>query len=375
MRLFLRMFIATVLLGGVFGGLWWFNNYRDQMIRQIFAPKDPPAVTVSTTPALSETWSRQIEAVGTLQAIQSVDVAPQVSGIISEIAFEPGQRVKKGDVLVRLDTNVEAADIRRLEAARRMNQLTFDRARQLNEKQFSSQASLDQAKASLEQAEAEIARVRALIEQKVIRAPFGGVLGVRSVNLGQYVGPGTKLVGLQSLDRLYANLTLPEQRLADVKVGYSVAIKVDTFRDREFAGRITTIDPQLDQANRMVLVQATVENADQLLRPGMFASAVIQLNREEQLVVVPKNALDFSLYGDSVYVVVEGTDAAGKPIKRVERRAVTVGDQRGGLVAVIKGLAAGDEVVTAGQVKLQNNVPVKVDNSIALRPATPEPTR
>jgi len=375
MRLFIRMFIAVVLLGGVFGGIWWFNNFRDGMIRQIFAPKDPPAVTVSTARALTETWPRQIEAVGTMQAIQSVDVAPQVSGIVSEIAFEPGQRVKKGDVLVRLDTNVEAADLKRLEAARRMNQLTFDRARQLNEKQFSSQAALDQAKAALDQSEAETARIRALNDQKILRAPFSGVLGVRHVNLGQYVGPGTKLVGLQSLDSLYANLSLPEQRLAEVKVGYSVSIKVDTFRDREFTGKITTIDPQLDQSNRMVLVQATVENADHLLRPGMFASAVISLNRAEQIVVVPKTAVDFSLYGDSVYVVVDSTDAKGQAMKRVERRAITAGDQRGGLVAVTKGIAAGDEVVTAGQVKLQNNVPVQVDNSIALRQGAAEPAR
>lgn len=375
MRLFIRLFIAAVLLGGVFGGLWWFNNFRDEMIRQAFAPKDPPPATVSTARALNETWQREVEAVGTLQAIQSVDVAPQVSGIVNEIAFEPGQKVKKGDVLVRLDVAVEAADIKRLEALRRMNQLTFERARQLNEKQFSSQAALDQAKATLEQSEAEMARIRALIDQKVVRAPFSGVLGVRYVNLGQYVGPGTKLVGLQQLDTLYANLTLPEKRLADVKVGHTVAIKVDTFRDREFTGRITTIDPQIDQLNRMVLVQATVDNPDQLLRPGMFANAVISLDRAEQFVAIPKTAIDFSLYGDSVYVVVDSTSADGKAIKRVERRPIVVGDQKGSLVAISKGVAAGDEVVTAGQVKLQNNVPVKVDNAIALKPGAAEPVR
>lgn len=370
-----RFVIAAILLGAVFGGLWWFNNFRDEMIRQAFAPKDPPPATVSTARAMQETWARQIEAVGTLQAIQSVDVAPQVSGIVNEIAFEPGQKVKKGDVLVRLDVAVENADIRRLEAMRRMNQLTFDRARQLNEKQFSSQAALDQAKAALDQSEAEVARIRALIDQKIVRAPFSGVLGVRYVNLGQYVGPGAKLVGLQQLDSLYANLTLPEKRLAEIKVGQSVAIRVDTFRDREFSGRITTIDPQIDQLNRMVLVQVTVDNPDQLLRPGMFASAVISLDKSEKLVAVPKTAIDFSLYGDSVYVVVDGTGADGKPVKRVERRAVTVGDQKGGLVAIARGVAAGDEVVTAGQVKLQNNVPVTVDNSIALKPGASEPLR
>ncbi|MCC7045667.1 MAG: efflux RND transporter periplasmic adaptor subunit [Alphaproteobacteria bacterium] len=370
-----RFVIAIILLGAVFGGIAWFNMFRDQMIRQAFVPKDPPPVTVSSARALTESWPRQIDAVGTMQAIQTVDVAPQVSGIVSEIAFEAGQRVKKGDVLVRLDVSVETADLKRLEAVRRMSQLTFDRARQLTEKQFSSQAALDQAKATLDTSEADMARVRALMEQKVIRAPFNGVLGVRLVNLGQYVGPGTKLVGLQQLDALFANLTLPEKRLADVKVGQTVTIRVDTFRDRDFTGKITTIDPQLDQANRMVLVQATVENPDQLLRPGMFANASISLDRVEQLVVVPKTAIDFSLYGDSVYVVVDGTDAAGAAIKRVERRPITVGDQKAGLVAITKGVRQGDEVVTAGQVKLQNNVPVLVDNSIALRQGAAEPLR
>lgn len=375
MRLFIRLLIAAVLLGGVFGGLWWFNNFRDEMIRQAFLPKDPPPATVSTARAMNETWQRQIEAVGTLQAIQSVDVAPQVSGIVNEIAFEAGQKVKKGDVLVRLDVAVEAADIKRLEAMRRMNQLTFDRARQLNEKQFSSQAALDQAKATLDTSEADMARIRALIDQKIIRAPFTGVLGVRYANLGQYVGPGTKLVGLQQLDSLFANLTLPEKRLAEVKVGQTVTIKVDTFRDREFTGRITTIDPLIDQLNRMVLVQVTVDNPEQLLRPGMFANAVISLDKAEQLVAIPKTAIDFSLYGDSVYVVVDSTAADGKAIKRVERRPIAVGDQKGGLVAISKGVAAGDEVVIAGQVKLQNNVPVTVDNAIALKPGAADPVR
>jgi multidrug efflux system membrane fusion protein len=160
-----------------------------------------------------------------------------------------------------------------------------------------------------------------------------------------------------------------------VKVGQTIAIKVDTFRDRDFTGRITTIDPQLDQANRMVLVQATAGNPEQLLRPGMFANATISLDHVERLVIVPKTAIDFSLYGDSVYLVVESAGADGKPIKRVERRSVSVGDQKGGLIAIVKGVQEGDEVVTAGQVKLQNNAPVLVDNSIALRQGAAEPVR
>jgi multidrug efflux system membrane fusion protein len=363
-----RFVVAGVLLALVFGGIVGFNMMRDRAIKQAFAPKEPPPATISTAPATLDLWPQHIEAVGTMQAIQSVDVAPQVSGIVVEILFEPGQRVNKGDVLVKLDDAVERADLKRLEAARWMAQTTFERQKQLVDKQYTSQANMDQARATLNQTDAETARVKALIDQKVIRAPFTGVLGVRHVNLGQYVGPGTKLVGLQSLERIWANLTVPERRLAETKVGQAVTVKVDAFKDRGFPGSITTIDPQLDQMNRTILVQATVDNAGLALRPGMFVNADISTGPGEQIVSVPKSAVDFSLYGDSVYVVQTATNAEGKPVRRVERRSVTLGPQAGDRVAVLKGVAAGDEVVTAGQIKLQNNQQVMVDNAIALRP-------
>ena len=367
-----RFVIAGALLILVFGGLVGFNMMRDQAIKQAFAPKEPPPVTVSTAPATLDQWPRRIDAVGTLQAIQSVAVAPQVSGIVVEIAFEPGQQVKKGDVLVRMDDAVERADLRRLEATRHMARLTFDRQKQLGEKQFSSQATIDQARATLDQTEADIARIRALIDQKTVRAPFAGVLGVREVNLGQYLSPGTKLVGLQSLDALFANLILPERRMADAKLGQTVTVRVDAYKDREFTGRLTTIDPQLDQANRTVLAQATVDNPGHVLKPGMFANARVELGIADEIVAIPKAAVDLSLYGDSVFVVNVSSDAQGKPVRRVERRPVTLGEQDGNRVAVVKGLKAGEEVVVAGQMKLQNNAPVLVDNAIAL---SPDPSR
>jgi multidrug efflux system membrane fusion protein len=364
-----RFIIAILTLGVVFGGIAWFNWFRDQMIKAAFAPKDPPPATVSTVRATPESWRRKIEAIGTLQAIHSVDVAPQISGIVREIQFEAGQRVNKGDVLVKLDDNVLQAELRRLEAAKNMSKLTYERQRQLSEKQFSAQATVDQAKATLDQNDADIARARALIDQKTIRAPFTGELGVRHVNLGQYVDPGTKLVGLQSLDALYANLTFPEQRMADLRIGQDVRIWVDAFKGREFMGKITTIDPQLDQNNRTVLVQATVPNPEKLLRPGMFLNGEVLLERKDDVVTVPKTAIDFSLYGDSVYVVTAGeTDANGNTVRRVERRAVTLGEQHGQRVAVT-GVKPDEEVVTAGQIKLRNNAPVVIDNTIALKPS------
>lgn len=370
-----RFIIAGVLLVLVFGGLAGFNMFRDQAIKQAFAPKEPPPATVSTAPATLDPWRRHIDAVGTLLAIQSVNVAPQVSGKVTEILFEPGQSVNQGDLLVRLDDAVERAELKRLEASLTMMKLTYERQKQLSERQFAAQSALDQAKMSLDQNEADIARIKALIGYKAVRAPFSGVLGVRLVNLGQYVDPGAKLVGLQKLDSLYANLILPEQKLAQLKLGQPVAVKVDTFKNREFKGRITTIDPQLDQSSRTVLVQATIDNSETLLKPGMFINAEISLEQTDEIVTVPKGAVDFSLYGDSIFVVSTATDAAGKAVRRAQRRPVTLGEQAGNRIAVLKGLDAGDEVVTAGQTKLQNNAPVMVDNSIALTPTAAQTVR
>jgi multidrug efflux system membrane fusion protein len=366
-----RFAITGVLLLIVFGGLVGFNLFRDQAIRKVFTSGQIPPVTVSTEAARSEDWPRVLDAVGSLQAIQSVDMAPQVSGIVGEIDFEAGQRVKKGDVLVRLDDSVERADLKRLEAARKMAQLTHERNVQLGTRQYTAQSSIDQSQATLEQADADIARIKAVMDQKVIRAPFAGVLGLRQVNLGQYVGPGTKLVGLEALDTIYANLTLPEQRVSELAVGQEVAVAVDAFKGRAFAGRITAIDPRLDPVNRTVMVQATVGNPELLLRPGMFVSATIRLGQVDRVVSVAKIAVDYSLYGDSVYVVVAGAAASpgDKPVMKAERHAVQLGGQRGDRIAVLRGIEAGAEVVIAGQMKLQNGFPVIVDNTIKLTPS------
>lgn len=364
-----RFVIAGVLLAVVFGGIVGFNIFRDNAIKKAFSTGFVPTVTVSATTATVEDWPRHVDAVGSLQAIQFVDVAPQVSGLVTAIDFEAGQRVKKGDVLVRIDDAVERADLKRLEATRRLAVLTYDRAKKLSQNQYSTQANVDQAKATLDQTDADIAKVRAQIDYKVIRAPFSGELGVRSVNLGQYVGPGTKLVGLEALDKLFANLTVPEQRLAVLRVGQSVNVTVDAFKNRTFAGRVSTIDPRLDQANRTVLIQATIDNPDLALRPGMFVDAQIGLGATDKVVTVPKTAIDYSLYGDSVYVVVPIEKGAnGKPGFIAEQRTVQVGDQRGGRIAILKGVSANDKVVIAGQIKLRDGLPVIIDNTIKLAP-------
>ncbi len=364
-----RFVVAAFLLVVVFGGIIGFNLFRDQAIKKVFSSGQIPPVTVSTEQARSEDWARELDAVGSLQAIQTVDVAPQVSGIVTEIGFEAGQSVKKGDALVRLDDAVERADLKRFEAARKLAQVTYERSVQLGVRQYTPQSTIDQAQATLEQSDADIAKTKALIDQKVVKAPFSGMLGLRQVNLGQYVGPGAKLVGLEALDALFANLTLPEQNLAALAVGEGATISVDAFKDRQFPGRVTAIDPRLDQVNRTIMVQVTVDNTERLLRPGMFVSAVIQLGKVERVVTAPKVAVDYSLYGDSIYVVAAGGQGPdGKPLAKAERRTVQLGDQRAGRVAVLKGVKPGEEVVTAGQIKLQNGFPVIVDNTISLLP-------
>lgn len=368
-----RVFFAGLAALVVFGGLIGFDIFRDKMIATVFANFVQPPVTVSTAEATVETWPRRFAATGSLTAIQSVDVAPQVGGTITEIAFESGQRVKKGDPLIHIDDAVERADLARLEASEKLAQITYERAVKLNERQFSSQAAVDQAKATLDQVRADIAKTKALIDHKLVRAPFTGVLGVREANLGQYVAPGTKIVGLEALDRLYANLTIAEQRLHDVKVGQTISFAVDTFENRRFTGQITAIDPRLDQMNRTILIQATVNNTDQLLRPGMFVGADIVGDAQAQFVTVPKSAVDYSLYGDSIYVVVPGESGPdGKPILKAERRSVEIGPENAERVAILHGLNGDEEVVTAGQIKLHSGAVVVVNNSMPLaKPADP----
>jgi membrane fusion protein (multidrug efflux system) len=319
--------------------------------------------------------------VGTLVAVNGTDVTTEAPGVVSAIRFESGQRVRKGEVLVQLDASAETASLRALEAALKLAQAQRDRYRELfTTRQAVARADLDERESEAERLQAEVNAQRALIARKTIRAPFDGVLGIRKVNPGQFVNPGDAIVSLQSLDPIYVNFSLPEQEIGRVAVGQAVTASVDALEGRAFTGTITAIEARVDAGTRNFLVQATLENPEELLRPGTFARVRSEIGEPLQVLVVPQTAVSFNPYGNSVFVIAEvdrqpgETDMEGKPLvgrKLVARqRFIRTGATRGDLVAVIEGLSAGERVATSGLLKLRNDAEVTVDNTV--QPAAEE---
>lgn len=324
-----------------------------------------PAVTVSAVAAELWAWEPYITAVGTLVAVNGVDVAAQTSGIVAEVTFTSGQEIAAGGPLIRLDDEVERAELKENQAILRDATQELERARQLFERGNTPQATLTTAEAEFDQAAAALERMKAVIAQKDVRAPFAGRLGVRLVSLGQFIAAGTPIVTLQALQPIFVNFRLPEQDLSAIRVGQEVAIIVDAYRGDTFRGILSSYDSKIDWQTRMFLVQATFANEDRRLVPGMYAKLRISVGQAVARVSVPETAITYSLYGDSVYLV-KSPPGSGDI---VERRNVTLGDRRDGWVAVLTGISAGDLVVATGQVKLRDGAYVAIDNSIALVPA------
>lgn len=335
----------------------------------LFIDFTPPPIIVAAQPATEETWHKELPSIGTLQAVQAVTIAPEVEGRITAIHFQPGQAVKTGDPIIQLNDASEQADLKRYEAQLAYAKTTVDRSKKLIKSSFESQADLDQKSATELQNQAQVLQAKAIIDKKNVRAPFDGILGIRQVNLGQYLQPGTTVVTLTNAKELFVNFTRPERDQAIIAVGQKVSIKVDAFPDKVFEAVITTIEPQISSETRNIKIQATLNNDDLLLAPGMFADLKVILLEKANTVIVPQTAIDFSLYGNAVYVVTEdGKDKQGKPKTIVKRHYVTVGDQQHGKVAVLKGINAGDLIVTSGQLKLSDGAAVIVDAKAVLNP-------
>jgi membrane fusion protein (multidrug efflux system) len=320
-------------------------------------------------------------AIGTLRAVQGVDVAAEVGGIVRAINFDSGQFVPEGTVLVQLDDTVEQADLRSGLAQLKRSELELERQRELLRRSHTAQTNFDAALASRDTAAATVDRVRAVIAQKAIRSAFAGRLGIRNVDLGQYVSPGTAMVTLQRLTPIYVDFPVPEQSLTMITVGQHVEVYVDAEPGKLFEGKIESVDAKVNQATRNVLVRARVENLEARLLPGMFANVNVVAGEPQQVVTVPRTAIAYSLYGNSVYVVVEEPAAAGaaktdEPGGRrlvVDRRFVRTGEEREDRVAVLEGVKVGEAVVVAGQLKLQPKAHVNVDNSSPLKPKDQRP--
>ncbi|HLF58334.1 MAG TPA: efflux RND transporter periplasmic adaptor subunit [Alphaproteobacteria bacterium] len=353
--------VVAVLLAVVVGGLYGFELFRSHMMAKVFATNVPPPTEVAVVKAQSESMPRYLEGIGTLAAVHQVTVAPETGGRVVRILFESGAAVKKGDPLVQLDDGPERGDLAMYQAQVRLAQANLQRTETLARQDFATKQTVDQNKSQLDQANAGIAKTQALIAQKQVLAPFDGKLGVRQIDLGQYLNAGTAVVTLTDLDTLYANFTLPEQDRGQIDVGQSVEIRVDAFPDRVFEGKVTTIEPQIDPQTRTMKVQAALANADHALLPGMYANARVALPPLPDVVTIPETAVYNTAYGDSVYVVREDEKAAdGKPALKAMQTFVTTGTHHDGKVAIPKGLAVGDQVVKTGQNRLHNGAAVTI---------------
>lgn len=361
--------IVGVLLGALVGGLVWFNYFRGQMIKQFFANNKPPPTLVSAAEAKSEVVPNLLTAVGSLVAVHQVDVSADVNGRVTEIKFEPGAHVEAGTPLVQMFDMPEQGDLANYKAQATVAQLSLDRAKQLASRQFGPQATVDTAQAAYDQALAGIAKTEALISQKLVRAPFSGDLGVRKVEVGQYLTAGTAIVSLTDLSELWANFTVTEKDSGNLKVGQPVRLKVDAYPGRIFDAKITTIEPQIATDTRNIRVQATVANPEKILKPGMFVTTTVVLPDKPAVVTVPETAVDYTLYGDSVFVITEKKAEDGETSLSAVRTFVQTGNRVEGRAEIVKGLKPGDKVVAVGQLKLQSGSAVSISTDPA--PAVP----
>src|SRR5690348_858996 len=356
-----RWFIVVgLLLALLVGGLVGFNTFRCHMIAQFFANNKPPAGKVRVAEAKAEVIPNLLTAVGDLAAVHQVNVTSDVSGRITDIMFTPGSSVKAGTPLVQLYDEPDKGDLANFKAQATVARLSLDRAKQLAERQFGPQATVDQAQAAYDQAQAGIAKTEAIIAQKLVRAPFDGELGVRHVELGQFLSAGTMIVTLTDLSELYANFTVTEKDSGQLKVGQVVRVAVDAYPGRKFEGKITTIEPQIASDTRNIRVQATIGNPDHILKPGMFATATVVLPDKPPVVTVPETAVDYTLYGDSVFLITEKTSDDGKTSLSAVRTFVRTGKRVDGKAEITEGVKEGDRVVAVGQLKLQSGAAVSI---------------
>jgi membrane fusion protein (multidrug efflux system) len=324
----------------------------------------PPPEAVTSLVARQEQWPGTMNVIGTAEAVHGVTVSADLAGIVDRIAFESGQSVREGAVLVELDTRQEHAQLASLEAQRDLAKVNFDRMEGLVRAGVISRMDYDQATAQQKATAANVAEIRATIERKTIRAPFSGILGIRKVNLGQYMAAGGAIVPLQSLNPIYVNFGVPQQAAGQVRVGQTLRVTTEDVAGHVFSGRVTAIDSVVDQTTRNVQVQATLANPDGKLRPGMFIQVALAFGAPQPVITLPTSAISYAPYGDSVYVITDLKDPKGRTYRGVRQTFVKVGGSRGDQVAVISGVRSGDEVVTSGVFKLRNGAAVQVNNKV-----------
>ncbi len=358
----LWMAFGVILVIGAIAA-WKIITVR-AMIAKMSLQKPAPTA-VSSMKAPGQVWQRRLHAVGSFAAVQGVVVSNELDGLVTQIAFESGAVVKQGDLLVQQDISIEQAQLASAQATADLAKANFKRAQELRAKDTNAQVDLDTAEAQARQSAAAIEVIRATLAKKSIRAPFAGRLGLRQINVGQFIKGGTAIVPLQALDPIYANFSLPQQDATGLTVGQSIQVTVDAYPGQLFEGAITALNAKMDDATRSLQVQATLRNADEKLRSGMFATVDVLLPQKDEVVTLPQTAIVYNPYGNAVYVVEKSTDGPNGGGLVARQRFVQMGDTRGDQVAILKGVKAGEEIITSGQLKLRNGSDIAINNAVS----------
>ena len=358
-RLILMLVVVAALLTGL--GFLKFKQVQSAMAAGAYTP---PPEAVTSVVVKQEQWPSTTSVIGTMEAVHGVVVSADLPGTVAKINFDSGKAVHEGDILVELDTRQERAQLAALEAQRDLAKINYGRNEQLVKEGVISKSEYDTTSAQQKQTEANVGEIRATIERKIIRAPFTGVLGIRKINLGQYLSAGSAIVQLQSLNPIYVDFGLPQQALTQVHVGRSLRVTSDDLPGKAFTGRVTALDSVVDQTTRNVQVQATLPNPEGKLHPGMFVQVAVVQGEDRSVISLPAPAISYAPYGDSVFIITDLQDKQGKTYRGVKQQFVKLEGSRGDQVAVISGLNPGDEVVTSGVFKLRNGAAVQVNNKV-----------
>ncbi len=361
----IRWIVTLVCLVILILGIAYLKYSQVQTAIAQFAHFAPPPAVVTSMKVPFENWSSHLETIGTFKAVQGILLSSEESGKVVRLNFESGQSVNQGEIILQMDTSVEEAQLKTSKAKLELAQITADRTRQLFKEQVATSSEIDDADSKLKQILAEVTGLTATIQRKTVTAPFSGVLGIRQVQLGQYVTPGTTLVSLQNLKPIYLNFTLPQQNISQIKLGQKVKVKVDTYPGRTFEGKLTAIQPEVDSQTRNIQLQASFANEDEALYSGMFSNVSLNLDREVKSLIIPLTAIQYAPYGDAVYVIEPIKDEkSGKQYQGARQQFVKLGVTQGDWVQVLEGLQEGEEIATMGVFKLRQGVAVVVNNEI-----------
>jgi membrane fusion protein (multidrug efflux system) len=359
-RMILMLGVVVVLLGAL--GFVKFKQIQSAV--QASSSFQPPPEAVTSIVARQDNWPAAMNVIGTLEAVHGVTVSADLPGTVARINFESGQAVHEGDILVELDTRQEHAQLAALEAQRDLAKVNFARNQQLAAQGVISKMDYDRSAAEQKQTEAQVGEVKATIERKTIRAPFSGILGIRKVNLGQYLAAGNAVVSLQSLNPIYVDFGVPQQSGGQVRVGGTLHVTAENLAGQTFTGRVTALDSVVDEATRNLQVQATLSNPEGKLKPGMFVQVEVGMGASRPVITLPASAINYAPYGDSIFIITDLKDPKGQIYKGVRQQFVKVEGSRGDQVAVISGVKPGEEVVTSGVFKLRNGAAVRVNNKV-----------